>query len=292
MVGTVYNIQRFSLADGPSIRTTVFLSGCTLRCQWCHNPEGLKSPTLQYLESKCVGCGACKSACAYETHYFDTSHCVNFNKCRLCGKCVSICPSNALKVVGKSYEPSELTNELLKDLDYYENGGGVTFSGGEPLMQADFVSEVAKLCKAKGIPTVAIDTAGNVPWANIEKALPYADIFLYDIKAISSDLHRQYTGCDNEWILNNLLRLTKQNKRIWIRIPIIGGFNATNNEIGKIADFVNVLENIERVTLIPFHTLGHEKYATVGMVSDMHKFHTVSDEQIEDFKKLFKILEE
>ena len=290
MEGRIFNVQRFSLNDGPGIRTTVFCCGCTLQCRWCHNPEGRSpTPSLQYLRNKCILCGACADVCPQNVHsVVPNSHTVDFSKCTGCGKCVAICPANALRGTAEIYTPEQLTATVARDIPFFQSHGGVTFSGGEPLMQADFIAECAKQMRTKGIPTVAIDTAGNVEWEAFEKVLNVTDLFLYDIKAFDSELHKIGTGCDNVLILENLKRLDRSGANIHIRIPVIGGFNASDTEMQAIADLVATLNNVHDITLIPFHKLGNEKYASVGLFSEMERFHEISEIELQHWKRLFQ----
>ena len=246
MLGTYFDIQRFSVHDGPGIRTTVFMKGCPLRCKWCHNPEGLSMPPqLQFFKEKCIGCHRCGDRTKLE----DAKN----------------CPTGALKVCGGTISAEEVLKEIRKDRTFYGDRGGVTFSGGECLMQADFVAHVLSLAKAEGIHT-AVDTSGYVPWQAIEKTLPFCDLYLYDIKCIDPKKHKQYTGVDNALILENLQKLSRCDKEIWIRVPIIPDFNDSEDETEAIAALVSGLKNITQVTLMPYHTLGAGKYETLGLI--------------------------
>ena len=210
----IFDIKRTSTEDGPGIRTTVFLKGCNLNCFWCHNPEG-KSPYAQvaFFTEKCISCGNCKKSCPTPSG------------CTACGRCTEYCPTQARKLYGKQYSVEELISIIESDKAYYcASGGGVTFSGGECMLYPEFLLEIAKECKLRNI-SVAVDTAGNVPFSSFEKVLPYVDLFLYDIKSIDSDLHRKGTGVGNELILENLDRLIHHGANILIRIPSIPGFN-------------------------------------------------------------------
>lgn len=267
MKGTIFDIQRFSVHDGPGIRTTVFMKGCSLRCQWCHNPEGLSGEIqLQYMEQECIHCKRCSSPHRPED--------------------VQKCPTGALKLCGARWEAEELLAAVLQDRCFYGEEGGVTFSGGECLLQADFVAEMLKRLKACGCSTV-IDTAGNVPWENMEKTLKFCDLYLYDIKMMEEERHRKYTGAGNRRILKNLEHLCRLEKRVWIRIPVIPGVNDNTEEMEKIREFIRPFPAVERVTLIPYHTLGNGKYRTLGMVCPYHTEEKVSQEKIKRFSELF-----
>ena len=205
----IFAIKNFEIHDGDGIRTTVFFKGCPLRCKWCHNPESfIKKPELLFWEHKCTNCGACSKTC--EAHFFENSvHKFNREKCIACGKCEKVCPTSALKIYG--YEPSvkELANELMQDYDFFKNsGGGVTLSGGEPLLQADYCANLLKELKKHGINT-AIDTCGYVERTAIDKVLPYTDTFLYDVKAIDEEVHIKCCGVSNSLILENLRYIDK-----------------------------------------------------------------------------------
>ena len=285
-IGTIFNIQRFSLHDGPGIRTTVFLSGCPLRCEWCHNPEGFTmEPRLRYLP-KCIHCGKCVAVCEKAVHTFqDGVHEVEFNRCVFCGKCIAVCPSGALIASGERIRAQELVEKLLKDKPYFGKDGGVTFSGGEPLVQADFLVECMRLLRANGVGC-AVDTSGEVPFENLQRAVEYADIFLYDIKAYTETLHIKGTGVSNQRILKNLQKLDSLGKRLYIRIPVIPRINATKEEMQNIARFVSTLKNVQEIKLLPYHTFGREKYPTLGLRIPEEKESV--DSQILDFQKIFK----
>lgn len=288
MNGKVFNVQSFSTHDGPGIRTTVFMMGCSLKCRWCHNPEGLNSKLLlQYNAKDCLYCKMCEKVCTQNVHQFvNEKHVVHFDRCILCQKCIDICPSNAVYINGKEYSAEELSNLVAKDNLFYKNNGGVTFSGGECLLQADFVRECARMCKEKGVPTVAIDTAGNVPWQAFEKVLPYTDYFLYDVKAYSETCHKIGTGQSNKRILENLRKLDQQDKKIYIRIPLIPTVNDYIEEIKGVAQFISTLENIVEVRVLPYHTFGREKYEMLGY-EEVELFPTPSDEEVAKFQQLF-----
>ena len=245
----IFDIQRASFVDGPGIRTTVFFKGCNLRCRWCHNPESQSTKVqMMFYKNKCTCCGKCVAVCPN-----------HMDSCDFCGKCVLYCPNDARQICGREYTVEALFDEIVKDKSFYESsGGGVTFSGGESMLQADFLCEIVKLCKENGIHT-AVDTAGHVPWESFERVMPYTDVFLYDVKAYTDELHREGTGVSNRLILNNLTKLSKCFKGdIFVRIPVIPGFNGTDDEIGKIAAFVKGL-GITNVELMPYHRMGEHK---------------------------------
>lgn len=267
MEGMVFDIQRFSVHDGPGIRTTVFMKGCPLRCGWCHNPEGLSAqPQVQFLAEGCIGCGRCGGKRTL----------ANADKC----------PAGALKRLGTRYTPGELLPAVLADRDFYGDEGGVTFSGGECLLQADFVAEMLKLLKAAGV-TTAVDTCGCVPWESIEKTRAYCDTYLYDIKCADPDLHRRFTGRDNGLILENLTKLGAAGANIWIRVPVIPDFNDNEGEMSRIADIAATIPGVEQVTLMPYHTLGKSKYATLGLVPGYDTEKNISKDRMSELRTLF-----
>lgn len=263
----VSNIQRFSLDDGPGIRTTVFLKGCNLQCQWCHNPESISfSPVLQFISDNCVSCGKCVAACPGGAHLVDEkTHVIDRTLCQACGACAQRCRKNALKLIGTKYSARQVFNEILKDRAYYEvSGGGVTFSGGEPACKPDFVVEVARMCADAKIH-VTLDTAGNVPFESFETLLPHVSLFLYDVKCVDHDLHKRGTGVGNDLILENLKRLDRAGAGYRIRVPVIPGFNNDPGEQKAIAGFLSSLCGPQLVELLPYHGYGVGKYEILGL---------------------------
>lgn len=259
LTATIFDIERGSFVDGPGIRTTVFFKGCNLNCAWCHNPES-KAGCRQKLfyADKCVGCGACKRICPTP------------DKCTLCGRCADICPKSAISICGKKYTAQEVVDEIAKDTTFYGDTGGATFSGGECMLRPDFLLEVLRLCKEQGIHT-AVDTAGNVPFEYFEKILPYTDMFLYDIKAMDSEVHKKYTGADNTLILKNLARLLEMGKRVWVRIPTIPEVNATREHMEKVKAFLQFHGYPEKVELLPYHAMGENKCRALGGEPEIFK---------------------
>jgi len=270
----IFDIQRSSFVDGDGVRTTVFFKGCNLKCKWCHNPEGIsKSIQKLFYKDKCTSCGKCQDVCPS-----------NQKNCTLCGKCTLYCPNDAIEICGMEYTVNELFDEIIRDKNYYDaSNGGVTFSGGECMLQIDVLSEILKLCKQACINT-AVDTAGNVPYEYFEKVIPYTDTFLYDIKCITESLHKEYTGVSNNQILSNLKRLSNSFKgKLVVRIPLIGGFNDTDSEILKIRDLLSSLK-ISNVEILPYHKMGMHKYEALNM--EYAEFETISQEKINYYNQI------
>ena len=272
---TIFDIERASYVDGPGIRTTVFFKGCNLRCAWCHNPES-QSPSAQmmFYKNKCTGCGKCKEKCPY-----------GLDECRLCGKCTLYCPHDAREICGKEYTADEVSAEIIKDKSLYEtSGGGVTFSGGECMLQVDFLEEILKKCKENGIHT-AIDTAGHIKYESFERVMPYTDLFLYDVKCFDTQKHKHYTGVGNELIFENLKRLMSAKKAVWIRIPIIPTVNDTEEEMIKIKELLLKYGTPEKIELLPYHAMGEHKYG--ALCQEAHIFSAPQKEKLEKLQAVF-----
>jgi len=263
--GWIYDIQRFSLHDGPGIRTTVFMKGCPLKCVWCHNPESQSSlPEIAEFKDKCIGCGRCVEVCP-EKAITETRWSINREICTRCGKCAEVCPSGARKIIGKKMTIEDVLEEVKKDKVFYKNsGGGITLSGGEPLMQTLFSQELLRRCKKDNIHT-AIETSGYASWFNFNKVLPFIDLIFYDIKHIDPLKHKEYTGKSNILILENLKKIVKKdNVNIVIRIPLIPGYNDAEEHIISVAKFLRGLKYIKKIELLPYHRLGEAKYNRIG----------------------------
>jgi len=277
MQGIVTNIQRFSLHDGPGIRTTVFLKGCNLRCFWCHNPETWSpKPEIQVFPSKCIGCGACLGVCPQGAHgMVDGAKVYDRDKCVACGKCAKTCYAEALVFTGKTMSVDDVLAEVLADRPFYAtSGGGVTLSGGEPALQLDFSYAILARSKAGGVHTV-IETDANYAWEWLEKLLEVTDFVMTDIKHMDSEKHRAITGVPNERILDNHRRLMATNKPVVFRTPVVPTVNATPEEIGAIAAYIRDLAELRaqsgspapppRLELLPFHRLAGDKYRSLGL---------------------------
>ena len=267
MKGCIFDIQRFSLDDGPGIRTVFFLKGCQARCPWCHNPESLAlKPVILHKESRCTRCGRCLNACEYGAVYEKNGgYAVDHARCRACGACEESCFSGACQLSGRYYTPEEVLEQAKKDMAYYEeSGGGVTFSGGEPSLQAEFLLECLKLCKESAIRT-AIETNGAMPLSVYEALAPYLDAVLIDLKTADDEKSKAVIGIGTENTLAALRMFAKRGGiKVEARTPVIPGFNATAAEIEAIAEIADE-SGAEIWRLLPYHTYGIGKYASLGM---------------------------
>lgn len=278
--GKVFNIQRFSTMDGPGIRTVVFLKGCPLDCVWCHNPES-KSVTreLLYKAKLCSGCGACKDVCENALHTFNNGvHEFDREKCIVCGKCAEVCCTKALELCGEERTAADILETVVKDIPFYEqSGGGVTLSGGEPLLQYEFVLQLLKGAKERGIHT-ALETSGFTT-KGLEEINVYNDLWLYDIKVFSEELHKKYTGVSNKIILENLYHLDNLGAKIILRCPIIPDINMNEFHFGAIANLVQKLKNVQEIHLEPYHPLGISKAKQLNKIQsyDNEKFLRASE---------------
>lgn len=298
IIGNFLHLQRMSTEDGPGIRTTVFLKGCLLRCAWCHNPESLlQEQQVQRIETNCLGCGSCIEACpkgciqpSGDFVFIDRACCDG------CGQCVEACPAGAIELLGTPVEVESLFGELIKDVSFFQqSGGGVTLSGGEPALQADFCAALAEKLQAAGIH-IALDTCGMTSWSNLAKILPHVDLVLYDLKEMDPKRHKEFTGQSNEVILANLIRIgefiqvEKSNLKLWVRTPLIPNATARMENIFAIGAFLATqMEDIlERWELLAFNNLCREKYRRLGMEWDFANTPLMTQEeiyQLEDWAK-------
>jgi pyruvate formate lyase activating enzyme len=289
--GIIFDIKRYAIHDGPGIRTTVFFKGCPLRCLWCHNPEGLvPEPELTFIKTRCLqDCNECVERCTRgalsrpDQYIF-----IDREECDLCGDCVQVCPTEALEIIGKWMSTEEVINEIEKDMIFHDGSkGGVTFSGGEPLMQPEFLNALLEECKKKGIHT-SLDTSGYATFENLEKIKDKVDLFLYDIKMIDDEKHKKTTGVSNKSILDNLRKLSERGNNIVVRIPVIPGINNTDEDISEIAEFITTLKEIKEICLLPYHNIAKHKYEKLNRPFMMKKTEPLSEENKENIKKKFE----
>ncbi|MBR3271333.1 MAG: glycyl-radical enzyme activating protein [Clostridia bacterium] len=280
-MGIVFDISRCAYHDGPGIRTTVFLKGCSLRCIWCHNPESFSPrPEIELLPALCIGCRRCARLCPAGVHRFtDGTHTVLQNKCTLCGACVKVCPQNALKITGREMTADEVLAVVLRDRAYYaQSGGGVTFSGGEPTVQVAFLRECLEQCKAEGLHT-ALETNGCITPETLETLLPLVDLWLLDCKAPDAETLKAYTGGDFARWQTTLETLSAAQKPIWLRLPIIPGVNDTDAHFAFAGRVIAAHPNIERYEILPYHTIGVQKWAGVGRSYTLKELPAATKEQ-------------
>ena len=285
--GIIFDIQRFSVHDGPGIRTTIFLKGCSNVCVWCHNPESIANePELQFYKKRCINCVKCVYACLYGCHQFiDGLHLFNRENCKRCGLCVKYCHSSALMLSGRAVTVEYVMKEILADIEYYrQSNGGVTLSGGEPVLQHRFCIEILKQCKEAGLHTI-VQTAGNYDYSCLEELLPFTDLVMYDIKAYSEHIYDQHIHGDKNTIFRNLERLSTENLPVVVRTPVIGGVNDDESEILLIVKHLQRLKNISKYILLPYHNLGDVKYDALSL-SRAHSYFAPDMARIEALKEM------
>ncbi|MFH1559966.1 MAG: glycyl-radical enzyme activating protein [Chloroflexota bacterium] len=288
--GVVFNIQKFSVHDGPGIRTTVFMKGCPLQCRWCSNAESINpKPELGIIRSSCNSCGRCVEACPESAISLDDGGAIVFNRdqCTACGECVPVCFPGALTIYGKQVTVDDVFKEVIRDRAFYASGGGVTVSGGEPLWQADFVTALFKKCREAGIGT-CLDTCGYAATDRLREVLAFTDYVLYDVKHMDADCHQQFTGVPNGLILSNAKVVASSGTPMICRIPLIAGVNDTTHNITEMARFVRTLGDGIVVELLPYHRLGIGKYQTLDKPYLGETFVTPSSEQTESVKRMFE----
>ena len=267
MQGLVFDIQKFSIHDGPGIRTTVFLKGCPLSCIWCHNPESRStSPQISFIADHCVGCGFCFGVCPAGAHVMnDQRHELRREDCQVCGRCVEKCYTRALELVGRPMTVPQVLQQVLQDMPFYKtSGGGMTLSGGEPTLQIDFVTDLLRQAKAASLHC-CIETSGHCDYDRLRRILPSVDLWLFDWKESDPIRHKQYCGVDNRQIMDNLRRLHADGAAIRLRCPIIPGYNDRPDHFEGIARIAAELPHLQGVELMPYHALGEAKTKRFGM---------------------------
>ena len=290
--GVIFDIKRYAIHDGPGIRTTVFMKGCPLKCCWCHNPEGISpKPELMYFEFKCIHCHTCVKVCPKNAITFDENEVqhIDREKCTGCGICSNACPTSALRLVGRVITVEELLEEIGKDVQLYDNSnGGVTFSGGEPLFQPQFLKEALKACKERYTHT-ALDTSGYAPREILKSIMPYVDLFLYDLKLADEKEHEKYTGVSNKLIKENLKFLVENGraKNTILRFPVIPGITDTEWNVKGWVKFLSNLRGLQEIDLLPFHDVS-EKFHRLDKEYRISIHHAPSEETLKWIKEEFE----
>ncbi len=286
--GMIFDIKRYAINDGPGIRTAVFFKGCPLACWWCHNPEGQSfQPQLIVRSNRCKSIQACLQVCPQDAITWDHGPITDWKKCDDCGKCAEICYAGARELVGRQVSINELVQEVSRDVPFYDqSGGGVTFTGGEPLHQIEFLKDALLACKKNNIHT-AVDTSGHSSWENIKSILPLVDLFLYDLKFMDAKKHLQYTGVSNRLILTNLRMIAESRAHIVVRIPLIPGINDNEENLDLCASFLSKLAPLDGVSVMPYHDIGVTKYQALGIKYRLEVTKSPNDEQIGHVEELF-----
>jgi len=285
----IFNIMKYSVHDGPGIRTTVFLKGCPLNCWWCHNPESqCGEPELMIWDSKCIGCDDCLQACPNHVTTDMGDEGQHAQRCKACGMCVAVCHSGAREMAGRLVTVSEVMKDIEKDIIFYdESGGGVTFSGGEPFMQPDFLEHLLMSCRQKYIHT-AVDTSGYTCTETLLRISKLTDLFLYDLKIMDEDRHVKYTGVSNALILKNVKELAKYHGDIHIRFPLIPGVNNDSDNVARIGEFTALLPSVSQIHIIPYQHMGVDKYYRLQKKYRLEKTCQPDSEEVEAVAQTLK----
>lgn len=287
--GTLFQIQRFSLHDGPGVRTTVFFKGCNLRCAWCHNPESFtKKPQLMFLQNRCASCGRCVQICPQKAVFMkDGELCFDRSRCHECMQCTEVCLNEARTVVGERYSVSQVMEIIRRDLPFYRStGGGVTFSGGEPLLQPEFLKALLLQCNREKIHTT-VETALNLPQNQFSSLLPLVDLWKVDCKLIDSSRHKQATGAENSRILENIEFLSRQNVSLTVNIPLIPGINDDEENLTQTAEFLKTLPHRPNAELLAFHKMAENKYLQLGLSYPAKEYSDKQRESLDTFRSRY-----
>ncbi len=288
----LFDIKRYSINDGPGVRITLFFKGCPLSCRWCHNPEGISPRTEKlYNRNRCIGCGSCVAACPEKALTLTATEGVitDLSRCTLCGKCAEVCPTKAMEMSGHDIPQEEIMQIIRKETDIMDqSGGGVTFSGGEPLIYPEALKSLLISCGEEGIHR-AVDTSGHVRQSVVEEIMPHTDLFLYDLKLMDSNRHRRWTGVGNEQIIRNLKLIASGDTEYHIRVPLIEGVNCDDENIAATQLFLSGLKHMPRVVgLLPYHNIASKKYEKLGDIYDEEGMKEPTKERVETILSLFR----
>jgi pyruvate formate lyase activating enzyme len=288
--GLIFDIKKFSIHDGPGIRTTVFFKGCPLNCWWCHNPESQDlKPEMMYHENRCIRCGACLAACAQGALSWNRDRVsTDLAECTLCGACVEACYAEAREIVGQEMTVAQVMAEIERDVAFYdESGGGVTVSGGEPLQQSAFLLALLRACRREEIHT-ALDTCGYAAWETLDRIRGDVDLFLYDLKLMDDARHRGFTGVSNRLILSNLQALSRRGHRIVLRVPVVPGVNDDAESVRQIGAFAASLPALEGVDILPYHRAALDKYRRLNRRYRLSKTDPLPDERLAEMAQVLR----
>jgi len=291
--GVIFNIQRFSLHDGPGLRDLVFMKGCPLRCSWCSNPESVnRHPEIAYNAARCIGCERCRNACGIGaiTALPDGKMTIDRKVCTDCGDCARACPSRAMRILGEHHSTDDVARRVEEDGQFYwRSGGGVTISGGEPMIQSAFVSGLLEKCRERGIHT-AVETCGHARWEDVERVCAHANLIVFDVKHIDPVRHEALTGVPNTLILENIQKMALRFPALPIiaRTPIVPGLTDSEDNIRGISEFLSSVGTVERYDLLPYHRFGEPKYVQLGRSYELSNLRPPSSERMEALKKIVR----
>jgi pyruvate formate lyase activating enzyme len=285
--GIIFDIKRYAINDGPGIRTAIFFKGCPLECWWCHNPEGQSSqPQLMFRFNRCKASKACIEVCPQRAIQWEDGSITDWGACDDCGKCAEVCYAGAREIIGRVVSVDQLMEEIERDIPFYDqSGGGVTFTGGEPMFQREFLHASLLACKKQGLHTI-VDTSGHASWEGFELVYPLVDLFLYDLKLMDETKHKQYTSVSNQMILDNLRKLSRARAHIIVRIPLIPGVNDDEENIEMSAALLAGLPYLDGVELMPYHEIGLAKYQALGMIYELKGTQSATSQHIEEIEKI------